>query len=34
MPRSKIAVKNFVASAPKKGTGQFFPTRAQPQMLR
>jgi hypothetical protein len=34
MARPEIAVKNFVTSAPKKGAGQFFPARTEPQMLR
>jgi len=34
MPRPEITVKNSVAFAPEKGTGQFFPARTEPQMFR
>ena len=34
MPRPEITVKNCVAFAPEKGTGQFFPPRTEPQVLR
>lgn len=34
MASAEIAVENFVASAPEKTAGEFFPADPKPQVLR